>query len=78
MPSFMVSIGCGGETHWSAIGEAKDRRDARVKAVELMESGGGHRPKGQPTPKGPLKVTVEPSPIPSGWGGHLKAKTPPR
>jgi hypothetical protein len=79
MPSFSVTISVNGEALWSAIVDAKNRRDARVKAIELMEAGGGYRPKGAMfRPMAPMKVTVEPSPIPSGWTGFLKAKTPPR
>jgi hypothetical protein len=59
MPAFEVSISVGDMLVWHARLNARDRRDARLKAIALMESGGGYRPPIREKLRGARTVLVE-------------------
>ena len=67
MPSYTVRISAGAELLWSARVDAGNSPEAKLKAIALMQDGGGHRPKIGAPPPGPFNVKVERSKIPAGW-----------
>jgi hypothetical protein len=67
MAPYVVSISAGDTLLWSARVEASSAHDAKTKALHLMQTGGGFRPKIGHPPPGPFNVKVERSKLPVGW-----------
>jgi hypothetical protein len=61
LSAFKVSIGSGDDVRWTATVDAKDRREARRKAVELHRNGDGQSRGSEEPSRERLKVTIEPA-----------------
>lgn len=73
MRNWCVEVcGSGGVTLWSAVVKAPSKPLAKAKALELMQRGGGWRPRLPPAAApGKLTVRVSLSTIGGAWDEHL-------
>ena len=67
MLSYTVTISAGDALLWSARVDAGSSGEAKLKAIGLMQDGGGYRPKVGTPPPGPFNVKVKRSRLPAGW-----------